>query len=73
MREAGATVKYRSVATGNLLERRPNQFYWRGRYFPGLVDVKANALYDHPEDSFNAFASIPTAIDQGLIIEDAHP
>ncbi len=63
---------YRSVSTGNLLERRPNMFYWRGRYFSGLVDVKTNALYDDPEDSFNEFAFIPRAIDQGLIkAEDA--
>ncbi len=27
-------------------------FYWRGRYFSGLVDVAANTLYDDPEDSF---------------------
>lgn len=47
-------------------------FYWRGRYFSGLVDVKTNALYDDPEDSFNEFAFIPRAIDQGLIkAEDA--
>ena len=29
-------------------------FYWRGRYFSGLVDVAANTLYDDPEDSFAA-------------------
>lgn len=43
---------YRAKSTGNLLERRPKMFYWRGRYFSGLVDVAANVLYDDPEDSF---------------------
>jgi hypothetical protein len=60
-------MRYISVATGNLLDRRENQFYWKGRYFPGLVDVKANGLYDDPDDSFNAHVSIPTSIEQGLI------
>lgn len=46
--------KYVSKSTGNLLERQPKQFYFRKRYFSGLVDVKSNALYDDPEDSFMA-------------------
>jgi hypothetical protein len=45
-------LEYYSVKTGNKLTRRPNCFYWRGRSFSGLVDEKANALYDDPEDCF---------------------
>lgn len=60
-------MNYVCVATGNILERRPNMFYWRGRYFPGLVDVKTNGLYDDPEDSFNEHVHIPKSIDEGLI------
>lgn len=33
-------------------EVRPNMFYWRGRYFSGLVCVPCNSLRDNPEDSF---------------------
>ena len=58
---------YVVASTGNVLERRESMFYWRGRYFPGLVDPKTNALYDDPEDSFNKHVSIPTALESGLI------
>jgi hypothetical protein len=58
---------YVVASSGNVLERRESMFYWRGRYFPGLVDVETNALYDHPDDSFNAHVHIPTAIGIGLI------
>lgn len=34
------------------IEVRPNMFYWRGRWFSGLVDIENNALYDNPDDSF---------------------
>ena len=61
-------MKYRSVKTGNLLHRSPDQFYWKGEWFHGLVDIKTNALYDDPEDSFNAHVGIPTAFEEGLIM-----
>lgn len=32
--------------------RRERMYYWRGRYFPGLVCEPCNALFDDPEDSF---------------------
>ena len=50
---------YVSIRTGNKLERRPNLFYWHGRYFNGLIDKKTNALYDDPEDSLADFAQQP--------------
>ncbi len=31
---------------------KPNKFYWRGKYFSGLVCEKCNALYDNHDDSF---------------------
>lgn len=34
------------------LEVRRNMFYWRGKWFSGLVDPDTNALYDNPDDSF---------------------
>ena len=37
---------------GHPLDRRPAMFFWRGRYFHGLVCPVCNALYDDPEDSF---------------------
>ena len=58
---------YKSTKTGAILERRPNMFYFRGDYFPGLVDVHANALHDDPENSFADAVSIPSSLDQGLI------
>lgn len=61
-------MKYMATVTGNLLVYRPNMFYWQGESFPGLVDEEANALYDHPGDSFNERVGIPTALDQGLIV-----
>ena len=37
---------------GAALERRANMFYWRGRFFHGLVCTPCNALWDDPTDSF---------------------
>ena len=58
---------YKSTSTGAKLERRPNMFYYRGEYFPGLVDIHANTLHDDPENSFADAVSIPSSIAQGLI------
>jgi hypothetical protein len=60
--------QYIATATKNLLERRENQFQWRGVSFPGLVDVVTNALYDHPDDSFSKHVGMKTALEMGLII-----
>jgi len=35
-----------------MLEVREKMFYWRGRWFTGLVDPETNALFDNPDDSF---------------------
>jgi hypothetical protein len=43
---------------GTPLEIRAAQFYWRGRYFTGLVCKPCNALFDNPRDSF--FAHVKT-------------
>ena len=61
------TTQYVSTTTHALLERRAACFYWRGQYFCGLVDVKANALYDDPEDSFAATLGVPSSIEKRLI------
>ncbi len=37
---------------GQKMERRENQFYWRQYWFPGLVCVSCNALYEDPEKPF---------------------
>jgi len=42
-----------------VLERRQNQFHWRGRFFHGLVCVPCNALWDDPEDSFHTYVLGP--------------
>jgi ribosomal protein L40E len=42
---------------GSVLERRPSMFYWRGRFFHGLVCVPCNALWDDPTDSFERHVS----------------
>jgi len=34
------------------LEIKPNMFYWRGKYFSGLVCKECNSLFDNPKDSF---------------------
>lgn len=31
---------------------KENMFFYRGRFFTGLVCEPCNALYDNPEDSF---------------------
>src|SRR5687767_9791822 len=33
---------------------KENAFYWRGRWFNGIVCEKDNILSDHPDDSFLA-------------------
>lgn len=58
---------YTSTKSGNQLERKLGMFFWRGRYFTGLVDVAANALYDDPEDSFADHVGMPGSLEQGLI------
>lgn len=58
---------YVSAATGNKLERVPDKFYLRGRWFHGLVDVQANTLYDDPSDSFAEHTGISSSLEQGLI------
>lgn len=46
------------------MEATPGTFYWRGRYFAGLVCKRCNALYDNPKDSFFAFvATNPPPVD----------
>ena len=42
---------------GTSMERRPNMFHWRGRFFHGLVCVPCNALWDDPTDSFEKHVS----------------
>lgn len=58
---------YTSTKSGNRLERMEAMFFWRGRYFPGLVDVAEKALYDDPEDSFADHVGMQSALAQGLI------
>jgi len=60
-------MKYKSVKTGNVLEIKENMFYWRKRYFKGLVDVEEKDGYDCPEDSFADHVGIKSSIDEGLI------
>ena len=62
------SVIYTSCKTGNLLVLKSGMFFYRGRMWPGLVDEKAKAVYDYPENSFNEFAGMKTALEQGLII-----
>jgi len=61
--------EYICVKSGNILERRERHFYWRGRFFSGLVDVKNNALYNDPEDSFAEHLGIESldSLKSGLI------
>jgi hypothetical protein len=61
------TTKYVSTKTYEVLERKAACFYWRGQYFSGLIDVKANALYDDPENSFAAVVGVPSSIEKRLI------
>lgn len=42
-------------------ERRQNMFYWRGRYFRGLVCPICNSLWDDPADSFMAHVTATSA------------
>ncbi|MEK0324860.1 MAG: hypothetical protein QQN63_04070 [Nitrosopumilus sp.] len=58
---------YKSIRTGNLLERRSGMFYWHDRWFSGLVDVEVNALYDDPEDSFMDHVTATTTHNTDLI------
>lgn len=61
-------TQYMATKTHNLLVERTGQFYHRGTHFLGLVDEAANALYDHPDDSFNNYLGLPTALAEGLIV-----
>ena len=67
----GSGTNYVCVKTGNTLERKANMFFWRGRYFTGLVDVKTNALYDDPSDSFAKHIGIESSLEKGLIVPSA--
>jgi hypothetical protein len=58
---------YVSTITGNKLERRRDQFYWRGQSFHGLVDVKSGSLFDDPCDSFADHVGIKSSIALGYI------
>lgn len=60
---------YIAIKTGNVLEARPRMFFWRGRYFSGLVDVEANSLYDNPEDSFAQHVGLDLSVVSGQIRE----
>ena len=40
---------------GKAFEVRANMFYWRGRYFTGLVCGDCNSLWNNPSDSFYAY------------------
>lgn len=61
---------YIAVKSGERLERRSGAFYYRDRYFTGLVDTANNALYDDPEDSFADHVGIESSLDSGLIRPD---
>lgn len=60
-------MRYIRVDTGAELERLTNIFYWRGRYFSGLVDAKNNALFDDPDDSFCDHVGLQSSLQRGLI------
>ena len=55
--------------TGKLVVKE-NMFYWRGRYFTGLVCETCNALWDNPEDSFEDYVR---ETDKGSIGQDSCP
>ena len=58
---------YVSVKTGNVLVRKPGMFFWRGRWFHGLVDVDVKDLYDDPADDFSAHVGLTSSMSKGLI------
>lgn len=60
---------YASKATGNILIRQEGCFFWKGRYFSGLVDEGCTppALYDNPTDSFCHEVGMLGAVEEGLI------
>lgn len=60
---------YVSTITGNKLERRRDQFYWRGQSFHGLVDVESGSLFDDPDDSFADCVKIQSSLSRGWIKE----
>ncbi len=61
-------IKYIEASTGKKLERKARMFYWRGQWFPGLVNYEHGlALYDDPEDSFCAHVGIKSCLEEGLI------
>lgn len=43
---------------GGAFERRADQFFWRGKFFHGLVCAPCNSLWDDPDDSFEAAVGI---------------
>jgi hypothetical protein len=51
---------------GTEMESRNDMFYYRGRYFPGLVCVKCNALYDDPSDSFHLYVGLPHELSENI-------
>lgn len=61
-------TQYIAAKSKNVLVYKENMFYWRGDWFPGLVDEENNALYDHPDDSFNKRVGLDTALELGKII-----
>jgi hypothetical protein len=59
--------RYYSSSTNNLLTLKEDCFVYKGKRYPGLVDIKAGALYDYPPDSFCEACGLPTSIAQKLI------
>jgi len=43
-------------------------FYWRGKWFPALVDVAANNMFDHPENSFYNNLGMKNSVESGFVI-----
>lgn len=37
---------------------KARMFFWRGKYFNGLVCIECNSLYDNPNDSFEKHIGI---------------
>jgi hypothetical protein len=42
--------------------RRQEKFFWRGRFFSGLVCVPCNSLWDDPDDSFEEHVGLKCAV-----------
>ncbi len=49
-------MKHSELSSGSNCQEemkvKPGMFYWRGKYYSGLVCEKCNTLHDNPEDSF---------------------